>query len=172
MVGSIPMPGKIAIETIDIGVIALYFVVILGVGIWAGLKRRGETESKGYFLAGGMLTWPLIGMALFSTNISTIHMVGFAEEGYVNGLAHGNFEWMAPFTLITLSLFFAPFYLCSRVATLPDFLEQRYSRGCRDWLAFLSIVSAIFIHIGFCLYTGAVALKGLFGIPIWWSSNG
>jgi SSS family solute:Na+ symporter len=30
----------------------------------------------------------------------------------------------------------------------------------------MSIVSAIFIHIGFSLYTGAVVLKGLFGIPL------
>jgi hypothetical protein len=66
MTGSIPILGKIAIEALDIWVIALYFVFILGVDIWAGLKRRGETESKGYFLAGGTLTWPLIGMALFS----------------------------------------------------------------------------------------------------------
>jgi SSS family solute:Na+ symporter len=120
-------------------------------------------------LAGGSLTWPLIGLALFSTNISTIHMVGFAEEGYVNGLAHGNFEWMAPFLLIVLALFFAPFYMRSKIATLPDFLEQRYCSKCRNWLAGLSIVSAIFIHICFCLYTGAVVLKGLFGIPIWHS---
>ena len=49
---------------------------------------------------------------------------------------------------------------------MPEFLEQRYSRGCRDWLAGISIVSAILIHIGFTLYTGAVVLKGLFGIPI------
>jgi SSS family solute:Na+ symporter len=158
--------GTIKIEQVDIFVIVSYFVIVLGVGIWAGLRRRGETESKGYFLAGGTLTWPLIGMALFSTNISTIHMVGFAEEGYVNGLAHGSFEWMVPFLLIVLALFFAPFYLRSRVATLPDFLEQHYSRGCRNWLVFLSTVSAIFIHICFCLYTGAVVLKGLFGIPL------
>jgi SSS family solute:Na+ symporter len=57
---------------------------------------------------------------------------------------------------------FAPFYF--RRATLPDFLEQRYSRGCRDWLAALSIVSAIVIHIGFTLYTGAVVLEEMFGI--------
>jgi SSS family solute:Na+ symporter len=84
----------------------------------------------------------------------------------MNGLAYGNFEWMAPFLLIVLALFFAPFYFRSKVATLPDFLEQRYSRSCRDWLAGLSIVSAIVIHIGFTLYTGAVVLEGLFGIPI------
>ncbi len=156
--------GSISIGGVDLAVIVLYFVVILGLGVWAGLRRRGATESAGYFLAGGTLTWPLIGMALFSTNISTIHLVSQAQEGYVNGLAYGNFEWMAPFLLITLSLFFAPFYFRSRVATLPDFLEQRYSRSCRDWLAAMSIVSAIVVHIGFTLYTGAVVLEEMFGI--------
>ncbi|MFC1783894.1 sodium/solute symporter, partial [Planctomycetota bacterium] len=125
--------------------------------------------GKAYFLAGGTLKWPIIGLALFSTNISTIHLVGFAQNGYDDGLVYGNYEWMAIFTLVALALFFAPFYIRSQVMTLPDFLERRYSRGCRDWLAALSIVSALFIHIGFTLYTGAVVLKGLFGIPIWYS---
>jgi len=154
------------IAPLDFLVIIVYLVAIVGIGAWAGLRHRKGAEGKNYFLAGGTLTWPLIGLALFSTNISTIHLVSQAQEGYINGLAYGNFEWMATFTLIALSLFFAPFYLRSKVATLPDFLEQRYSRASRDWLAFLSIVSAIFIHIGFTLYTGAVVLEGLFGIPI------
>jgi SSS family solute:Na+ symporter len=154
------------IESLDLIVIVFYLVAIVVIGSWAGLRRRRGTEGKNYFLAGGSLTWPLIGLALFSTNISTIHLVSQAQEGYINGLAYGNFEWMAAFTLIALSLFFAPFYLRSRVPTLPVFLEQRYSRASRDWLAVLSIVSAIFIHIGFTLYTGAVVLEGLFGIPI------
>jgi len=154
------------IESLDIFVIVFYLVAIVIIGSWAGLRVRKGAEGKNYFLAGGTLTWPLIGLALFSTNISTTHLVSLAQEGYQNGLAYGNFEWMAAFTLIALSLFFAPFYYRSRVATLPDFLEQRYSRASRDWLAMLSIISAIFIHIGFTLYTGAVVLEGLFGIPI------
>jgi len=150
---------------IDLAIIVIYLVGIVAVGCLAGLRQRRRGEgSKGYFLAGGTLTWPMIGLALFSTNISTIHLVGQAQEGYKNGLAHGNFEWMAAFTLIALALFFAPFYFRSKVATLPDFLEKRYGRGARNWLAALSIVSAIFIHIGFTLYTGAVVLEGLFGI--------
>jgi len=158
--------SRASLGPIDITVIVLYLVVIVGLGCWVGLRYRRGAEGRSYFLAGGTLTWPVIGLALFSTNISTIHLVGFAQEGYENGLAHGNFEWMAPFTLIALALFFAPFYLRSRVTTLPDFLERRYSRGCRDWLAAMSIVSAITIHIGFTLYTGGVVLEGLFGIPI------
>jgi SSS family solute:Na+ symporter len=158
--------GDIRISQLDIVVIAIYFVGIVGIGLWAGRKRRNHLDSDSYFRAGGTLTWPMIGLALFSTNISTIHMVGFAGEGYRTGLAYGNFEWMAPFLLIVLALFFAPFYLKSQIATLPDFLEKRYCGTCRNLLAGLSIVSAVFIHIGFTLYTGALVIKTLFGIPI------
>ncbi len=157
---------RLAIHPLDLAIIVVYLVGIVVLGCWAGLRQRQAIRGKGYFLAGRSLRWPVIGLALFSTNISTIHLVSLAQEGYVNGLAYGNFEWMAAFTLIALSLFFAPFYIRSDVATLPDFLEKRYSRAARDWLAILSIVSAIFIHIGFSLYTGAVVLRGLFGIDI------
>lgn len=165
--------GTETLNFIDKAVLILYLVVIVVIGCWSGMRSRKGTEGgRDYFLAGGSLRWPMIGLALFSTNISTIHLVGFAQEGYNNGLVAGNFEWMAPFLLIVLALFFAPFYIRSRVVTLPDFLERRYSRPCRDWLAFLSIISAIFIHIGFTLYTGAIVLKGLFGIPIIYSIVG
>lgn len=157
---------KLAIAPLDLVVIVAYLAGIVGLGCWAGMRQRRGSTGEGYFLAGKSLTWPIIGLALFSTNISTIHLVSLAQEGYVNGLAYGNFEWMAAFTLIALSLFFAPLYIRSGVATLPDFLEKRYNRLCRDWLAVLSIISAIFIHIGFSLYTGAVVLRGLFGIHI------
>lgn len=156
----------INISGIDLGIIIAYLVGIVGVGCWSGLKSRKGAEGKDYFLAGGTLKWHVIGLALFSTNISTVHLVSLAEEGYRNGLAYGNFEWMAAFTLIILALFFVPFYIRSRVATLPDFLEKRFSKACRNWLAGISIVSAIFIHIGFSLYAGAVVLNGLFGFDV------
>jgi solute:Na+ symporter, SSS family len=147
----------------DLGIIVVYFVLIVGLGCWCGLRKKKTEQAEEYFLAGKSLGWPVIGLALFATNISTVHLVSLAEEGYTNGLAYGNFEWMAPFTLIILALFFAPFYIRSRITTLPDFLEKRYSRASRDWLSLLSIVSAIFIHIGFSLYAGAVVLEGMFG---------
>ncbi len=166
-VGPTSHPARgITIDSVDLVVIVVYLIGIVALGCMAGLLRRKDAGGSAYFLAGKTLTWPVIGLALFSTNISTIHLVSLAQEGYVNGLAYGNFEWMAAFTLIALSLFFAPFYIRSNVATLPDFLEKRYSRACRDWLAFVSILSAVFIHIGFSLYTGAVVLRGLFGIDI------
>lgn len=155
----------IRIGGLDLGIIVVYFAFIVGLGCWAGFRKKKTDRAEEYFLAGKSLKWPVIGLALFATNISTVHLVSLAEEGYTNGLAYGNFEWMAPFALIVLALFFAPFYIRSRVATLPDFLEKRYSGASRDWLSMLSIVSAIFIHIGFSFYAGAVVLEGMFGWP-------
>ena len=155
--------AEIQIGRIDLAIVVIYLLGIVTMGCLAGLRVRRGNKGQDYFLAGGTLRWPVIGMALFSTNISTVHLVSLAEEGYKNGLAYGNFEWMAAFTLIILALFFAPFYIRSRVATLPDFLEKRFNKACRNWLAGMSIVSAIFIHIGFSLYAGAVVLQGLFG---------
>jgi SSS family solute:Na+ symporter len=74
---------------------------------------------------------------------------------------------MAAFTLIILALFFVPFYLRSKVATLPDFLEKRYNRACRDWLAIISVISAVIIHIAFSFLAGGIVLKTLFGVDMY-----
>ncbi len=152
---------------VDWIIITIYLLAIVGLGVAAGFRRRkGEHGGEGghYFLAGNTLVWPVIGLAMFAANISTVHLVSLAEAAYKYGLVFGNFEWMAGFTLILLSLFFAPLYLRSRVATLPDFLERRFNRGCRDVLSVISLFSAIVIHMGVALYTAAWVLRGILGM--------
>ena len=153
----------------DIIISVLYIAAIVAVGLWSGLRKRKPVggESNEYFLAGKSLKWPMIGLALFATNISCLHLVSLAQSGFDTGLLNGNFEWMAAFTLIILALFFVPFYLRSRVTTLPDFLEKRYNRACRDWLAFISVISAIIIHIAFSFLAGGIVLKTLFGVDMY-----
>ena len=158
------------IKGLDISISVLYILGIVAIGLWAGLKKKkvatGEASSD-YFLAGKSLRWPMIGLALFATNISCIHLVSLAQSGFDTGLLNGNFEWMASFTLILLALFFVPFYMKSKVATLPDFLEKRYNKACRDWLAIISILSAIVIHIAFSFLAGGIVLKTLFGVNMY-----
>ena len=153
------------ISGFDLAIVLIYLVGVVGMGCLAGAHRKKSVgEGSNYFLAGNTLGWPIIGVAMFAANISTVHLVSFAETAYKHGMVYGNFEWMAGFTLILLSLFFAPLYLRSRVATLPDFLERRYNRHCRDWLTVISLFSAIVIHIGVALWTAALVLSGILGI--------
>ena len=155
------------ISAIDLVVIVLYLAGIVGAGAWTGLRKRKGGEAGGYFLAGNTLPWTSIGLALFATNISCLHLDSLAQAGYDSGFLMGNFEWMAAFMLIGLSLFFVPFYMRAKVSTLPDFLERRYCSQCRDWLAGLSMLTAIIFNIAFPLSTGWLVLHGVFGIDKW-----
>lgn len=156
--------SELAIPILDLVIIVAYLLGILFVGIYS--VRRMTLTSQGYFLAGRSLKWGIVGAALFASNISTIHLVGLAASGYNEGLVWGNFEWMATFTLILLGLVFAPFYFKSRIATLPEFLEKRYSPASRMFLAFMAIMGALFIHIGMSLYAGAAVFKQFFGFDV------
>lgn len=157
--------------SLDLSIAIIYILLILAVGIWAGVSQKLENKGSAsdYFLAGKSLKWPAIGLALFATNISTVHLVSLAQSGFDTGLLNGNFEWMAAFTLILLALFFVPFYLKSGVSTLPDFLERRYDKASREWLTMISIVSAIVIHIAFSMLAGGIVLKTLFGFDMYLS---
>ncbi len=155
------------ISGVDSAIIVVYLLGIVAVGCYAGVKKRREGEANRYFLASHSLRWPSIGLALFTTNISCLHLISLAQSGYDTGLVMGNYEWLAVLPLVLLALIFVPFYLRAKVATLPDFLEKRYCRACRDWLAFLSIIAAILFHIAFPLSAGWIALHGIFGIGKW-----
>ena len=149
---------------IDLFVIVTYLVGIMLVGIWSVWRQKITGDV--YFLAGRTLGWPMVGAALFASNISTIHMVGLAQDGYQRGLVVGNFEWMATFTLMLLALVFAPFYFRSRIATLPEFLEKRYGRLARSIMAFMAILAAVLVHIGISLYAGAEVFEQFFAVPV------
>jgi SSS family solute:Na+ symporter len=161
------------IHPLDTAISILYIAAIFAIGLWSGIRHKIRNRDKGeaseYFLAGKTLRWPMIGLALFATNISCVHLVSLAQSGFDTGLLNGNFEWMASFTLILLALFFVPFYIKSGVATLPDFLEKRYDRDSRDWLAIVSVASAIIIHIAFSLLAGGIVLQTLFGVNMYTS---
>lgn len=152
------------IPFIDLFIIVAYLLGILAVGVLS--VRRQRMTGEVYFLAGRSLGWIMIGAALFASNISTIHLVGLAASGYNEGLVWGNFEWMAAFTLVVLSLFFAPFYFRNRIETLPEYLERRFNAAARSFLAFMAILGALFIHIGMSLYAGATVFEQFFGIDV------
>jgi len=158
------MQPTLTLPPLDIAIILLYMCGILTIGLLS--VRRIKITGNVFFLAGRSLSWPLVGAALFASNISTIHLVGLTASGYNEGLVWGNFEWMASYTLILLSLVFAPFYFRTRIATLPEFLERRYSPASRSFLAFMAIVAAVFIHIGISLYAGAAVFQRFFGINV------
>ena len=160
------MDFRLSLGWIDLGIIIVFLVSMVTLGCWVGWKQRKKAEGSDFFLAGRSLLWPVIGLSLFSTNISAIELVSLAEEGYKRGLVYGNLEWMGGLSLIVLAVFFVPFYIRSRVTTLPDFLFKRYGNSCRVFQVVIAIFTAIFLHTGFALFAGAKVMQGLFNMPL------
>ena len=94
--------------SIDIIVLIAYLIVVLSVGFYYS-RRVGDNYDK-YFLAGRNIGWFTVGVSIFATNISSEHFVGLAGSGLTRGLAVGQFELMAIFTLIFLGWILAPIY--------------------------------------------------------------
>ena len=148
------------LATVDIAIIAVYFVIVFGIGFYFSRKER---TSADYFLASRDVGWFAIGASLFVSNISTEHFIGLAGSGASTGLAVGHFEWLACLILLVLGWVFVPFYLRSNVFTMPEFLERRFNRNCAVYLASISIVAYVFTKISVHLYAAAVVLERVVG---------
>ena len=72
-----------------------------------------------------MPPWPMIGTALFATNISAEHYVAYAGGAYSSGFVTGGTELVAALNIVLLALLFLPFYIRLGVFTTPEFLEKR-----------------------------------------------
>ncbi|MDY8136709.1 sodium:solute symporter [Aquimarina sp. 2201CG5-10] len=143
---------------IDIAVIVVYLIGIIIYGI--SKSKRGSSED--YFLGGRTMTWPIVGIALFSANISSSTLVGLASDAYQTNINVYNYEWFAVVVLIFFAIFFLPFYLKSRVYTMPEFLERRYDKRSRYYFSFITVVGNILVDTAAGLYVGKIVLTLLF----------
>jgi SSS family solute:Na+ symporter len=153
--------------TVDFVIVAIYFLVVLGIGF---SFRKRTSNSTEYFLAGRHVGWIAIGASLFATNISSEHFLGLAGAGSKSGLAVGHFEWLAVLILLLLGWVFTPFYLRSRVFTMPEFLDRRYSPAARYYLSTVSIIAYVLTKISISLYAGGILLNAVVGWDMYTSA--
>ncbi|MBL7794003.1 MAG: sodium:solute symporter [Saprospiraceae bacterium] len=141
------------LATIDWVVIALYFAIILGIAWWV-IRQKNDT-SDDYFLAGRNLGWFVIGASIFASNIGSEHLVGLAGSGATDGVAMAHYELHA-WCLLVLGWVLAPFYMRSKIFTMPEFLEKRFSSTSRWVLSVISLVAYILTKIAVGIFAGGV----------------
>ena len=168
---AIDEPVQLAV--IDIVLIAAYFLMVSAVACVYWLKERraaraapGGGSTDDFFLAGRSMTWPAIGLSLFVSNIGSEHLVGLAGSAASSGLAVGLYEWSAGIHILVLGFLMAPIYLRARIATLPEYLERRYSRRLRSMLSLISLAIYVFTKLSVSVFSGATVLHTVFGWPV------
>lgn len=145
--------SRSALQALDWLVIGLYFSVLLAVSWWVIRKNRETTDD--YFLAGRNLSWWIIGASIFASNIGSEHVVGLAGSGATDGVAMAHYELHA-WCLLVLAWVMVPFYMRSRVYTMPEFLEKRFSPASRWMLSIVSLVLYVLSKVAVGIFAGGV----------------
>ena len=143
---------------IDWIVVALYFGVIGGLAWWVIRKKQNNTED--YFLAGRHLGWFIVGASIFASNIGSEHLVGLAGSGATDGVAMAHYELHA-WCLLVLGWIMVPFYMRSKVFTMPEFLERRFSPASRTVLSGISLIAYVLTKVAVGIFAGGIVFSVL-----------
>src|SRR5437867_4276738 len=143
---------------VDWVVIAAYFGLLLALTWWS-IKNSQDTTDD-YFLAGRNLGWVLVGSSIYASNIESKHLVGLAGSGATSGVALAHYELHA-WCLLVLGWMLVPFYIRSRVYTMPEFLERRFSAASRWVLSLISLVAYILTKMAVGIFAGGVVFGTL-----------
>lgn len=150
--------GQSALGALDWIAIVGYFGVLLGIAWWVVLK--GKDTADDYFLAGRNLGWFVVGASIFASNIGSEHLVGLAGSGCTDGVAMAHYELHA-WCLLVLAWVMVPFYMRSRIFTMPEFLERRFSPTARWVLSLISLVAYVLTKIAVGIFAGGIVFSVL-----------
>ncbi len=143
---------------LDWTIVLAYLGLTLGVAWWAFLRRKNTPDD--YFLADRNLGWWIVGASIFASNIGSEHLVGLAGSGATDGVAMAHYELHA-WCLLVLAWVFVPFYMRSRVYTMPEFLERRFSPAARWVLSLISLFSYVLTKMAVGIFAGGIVFGTL-----------
>ena len=144
---------------IDYVIVFVFLIAMFYVGAifykWVG-------NSDDYYLAGRQLTPFILAAVLAATNVNLYSFVGQAGIAYKEGIPIIWQTWTGNMAMVISGLFVIPIFRRLRIRTIPEFLEKRYSKGVRTFVAVLWVFRLAF-WLGVVLYTAVIAAQTITG---------
>ena len=153
--------------SLQLGLLATFVLVQIGVGLWVGRRLRGTTD---FFVAGRRLPAPLIFATFLAANIGAGSTIGASSLGYSLGL--GGWWWNASAGLgsLVFAVWAGPrLWRLARdrnFLTLGDYLEWRYSSTVRATVSLIIWCISLAILAGQLLGATSI-LQVVAGVPRW-----
>src|SRR5690349_20207640 len=161
----------INLSAVDLIVIALYFVMVLGIGFY--LKKYTNTGEE-FFLAGRDMTAWVAGLSFVAANLGSLELMGWAGSAYQYGILATHWYWIGAIpAMLFLGLVMTPFYYISKTHSVPGYLKLRFGEPARAVSA-VSFALMTVLMSGINMYSMALVLKIILGwdisLSIWISS--
>ncbi len=147
----------------DIAIIAVYFVVVLSVGLYGG---RNTTNNQDFLVASRKMPWWAVLLSIIGAEISAMTFLGVPNVGFggnLNYLQFGIGSLLARFCVA--GVFLGAFYK-SNCVTIYQFLETRFGGGSRYTSSIFFIVTRL-LASGVRLMVAALGISVILGQPYW-----
>src|SRR5438270_4586565 len=156
MMASTAPTTLVHLSAVDLGIIAFYFALVLGIGFY--LKRFAKT-GEDFFLAGREMTAWVAGLAFVSANLGSLELLGWAGNAYQYGIMAAHWYWVGAIpAMVFLGIVMMPFYYISKTHYVPGYLKLRYGVAACAVSAITFAVMTILMS-GVNMYAMAVVME-------------
>ncbi len=149
-------------QPIDYIVIVIYFLAIVGFGIYFGRYTR---STKDFFFGGQRFAWWLIAFSGIATTVGSYSFVKYSDVGFAYGLSSTQSYINDWFWMPILMLVWLPIIYYAKVTSVPEYFERRFGRASRV-AAMAIIMTYLVAYIGVNLFTLGQVLETLLGLPV------
>ena len=143
-------------------IVGAYVIGTLFLGVF--LSRRIKTADN-YYLGDRSIPWWAIGISVVATYFGALTFLGGPAWSYNDGFSvifiHVNY----PITIFIVITVFLPFFYNSGVASIYEYLEQRFGSATRTVMSIIFLFSN-FAYSGIMLYTVALVLQFITGMDV------
>ena len=161
----------VSLSAIDVVIIALYFLMVLGIGYY--LKNFTKTGEE-FFMAGRDMSSWIAGLSFVAANLGALELMGWAGSAYQYGILAAHWYWIGAIpAMLFLGIVMMPFYYISKTHSVPGYLKLRFGEDSR-LLAAVSFGFMTVLMSGINMFSMAKVMQIVLGwdlnFSIWVSS--
>jgi SSS family solute:Na+ symporter len=154
---------RLNLSGIDYGILVIYFLVVLGIGLVARLTIKTDLD---FFLSGRSLPAWITGLAFIAANLGALEILGQAANGAQYGVAAVHYYWLGAVpAMIFLGIVMMPFYYGAKVRSVPEYLRLRFNEATHAFNAATFAVATVLIS-GVNLFALALIIHLMIGWPV------
>ncbi|NOZ75731.1 MAG: sodium:solute symporter family protein, partial [FCB group bacterium] len=135
-------------------VMVVYFIAIMLFGSYFGRYTRTTSD---FFFGGRRFAWWLITMSIVATGVGSHSFVKYSAKGFEHGIS-STMTYMNDWFFVPFFMFgWLPIVVYSRIRSIPEYFEKRFSPSARFLATILLLMYMIgYIGIGFLTLGKAV----------------
>lgn len=153
------------LSILDYAVIAVFFAVMLGVGVW---YTRRSTSSDQFFGNDKTVPWWLAGVSFYMNSFSALAFVMYSALAYKFGWVPVTVSWLSVPAVLLGAWFLAVRWRRAAKGSPIDYIAERYTPAMCRTLAVLGLPMQLLDNALKLLAIGTVVGVGM-GFPLFWS---